>query len=150
MTKETFCEAEDRRFEKFKNVGLPHTYRKIGVILVIISLLMMISSKIITYDFDTTTLKFLSKRIILIGLLIIAISKEKVEDEMIRTIRGQAFSMAFVAGVVYTLIQPLLNYIVALFVEKDKEPFTDVGDFQVLWFLLTMYLLFFYMIKKRQ
>ena len=150
MAKETFCEAEDRRFEKFKNFGLPHTYRKIGVILVIISLLMMISSKFVTYDFDTTSLKFLSKRIILVGLLVIAISKEKVEDEMIRTIRGQAFSMAFVAGVVYTLAQPLINYIVALFIEKDKEPLSDVGDFQVLWFLLTMYLLFFYMIKRRQ
>jgi hypothetical protein len=87
--------------------------------------------------------------VVLVGLLMIAISKEKVEDEMIRTIRGQAFSMAFIAGVIYTLVQPLINYIVAFFVEKDKEPLTDIGDFQVLWFLLTMYLLFFYMIKKR-
>ena len=69
---------------------------------------------------------------------------------MIKTIRGQAFSMAFIAGVVYTLIQPLFNYIASYIVEKDNEPLGDLGDFQVLWFLLTMYLLFFYMIKRRQ
>jgi hypothetical protein len=100
-------------------------------------------------DIGNPTINFAMKRVILIGLLFIAISKEKIEDEMIRTIRGQAFSMAFIAGVVYTLVQPLINYIIDLFIEKDKEPLTDVGDFQVLWFLLTMYLLFFYMIKKR-
>ncbi|MBC8754973.1 hypothetical protein H2O64_09845 [Kordia sp. YSTF-M3] len=148
MAKETFCEADKRRFEKFKNFGLPHTFKKFGVALVALSILFLFARKL--FDIDVAiTLKFILKRVVLVGLLIIAISKEKVEDEMIRTIRGQAFSMAFIAGVVYTLIQPLINYIVALFVEKDKEPLTDVGDFQVLWFLLTMYLLFFYMIKKR-
>ncbi|WP_046759190.1 hypothetical protein [Kordia jejudonensis] len=148
MAKETFCEAENRRFEKFKNFGLPHTFKKIGVILVVVSILFLFARKL--FDIEIAeTLKFILKRVVLVGLLMIAIAKEKVEDEMIKTIRGQAFSMAFVAGVVYTLVQPLINYIVAIFVEKDKDPLTDVGDFQVLWFLLTMYLLFFYMIKRR-
>ncbi len=148
MAKETFCEVEDRRFEKFKNFGLPNRFKRVGIILVVISILFMITRKVFDIEI-AVSIKFILKRVVLIGLLMIAISKEKVEDEMIRTIRGQAFSMSFVAGVVYTLIQPLINYVVALFVEKDKEPLTDVGDFQVLWFLLTMYLLFFYMIKKR-
>ena len=148
MAKETFCEAENRRFEKFKNFGLPHTFKKYGIALVVISILFLFARKL--FDIDVTIpLKFILKRVVLVGLLMIAISKEKVEDEMIRTIRGQAFSMAFIAGVIYTLVQPLINYVVSLFVEKDNEPLTDVGDFQVLWFLLTMYLLFFYMIKKR-
>lgn len=148
MAKETFCEAENRRFEKFKNFGLPHSFKKIGIILVAVSILFLFARKL--FDIDVAiTLKFILKRVVLVGLLIIAISKEKVEDEMIRTVRGQAFSMAFVAGVVYTLLQPVINYVVSFIVEKDKEPLSDVGDFQVLWFLLTMYLLFFYMIKKR-
>ncbi|WP_298420926.1 hypothetical protein [uncultured Kordia sp.] len=148
MEKETFCETEQRRFNKFKNFGLPHTFKKIGIVLVVVSILFMFARKLLDIEV-ATTLKFILKRVVLIGLLMVAISKEKIEDEMIRTIRGQAFKMAFIAGVVYTLIQPLINYIVAFFVEKDKEPLSDVGDFQVLWFLLTMYLLFFYMIKKR-
>jgi hypothetical protein len=149
MAKETFCEAENRRFEKFKNFGLPHSFKKIGIALIVLSIIFMITRKL--FDIDVAlSFKFIFKRATLVGLLMIAIAKEKVEDEMIRTIRGQAFSMAFIAGVVYTLVQPLINYIVAFFIEKDKEPLTDLGDFQILWFMLTMYLLFFYMIKKRQ
>jgi len=148
MVKETFCEAEERRFEKLKNIGLPHSFKKVGILLVVLSILFMFGRKL--FDIEVaTTLKFVLKRLLLVGLLLIAISKEKIEDEMIRTIRGQAFTIAFIAGVVYTLIQPLINYVVAFFIEKDKEPLADLGDFQVLWFLLTMYLLFFYMIKRR-
>ncbi|MFK7750572.1 MAG: hypothetical protein AB8B65_19430 [Kordia sp.] len=148
MAKETFCEAEERRFEKFKNFGLPHSFKKIGIVLVAVSIVFLISRKLFDLEISET-IKFILKRVILVGLLFVAIAKEKVEDEMIRIIRGQAFSMAFIAGVVYTLLQPAINYMVSLIVEKDKEPLTDLGDFQVLWFLLTMYLLFFYMIKKR-
>ena len=147
MEKETFCEAENRRFEKFKNAGLPHTFKKIGIAIIIIALLTIIIAKMV--DLNNATLKFTMKRIVLVGLLIIALAREKIEDEMIRTIRGQAFSMAFIAGVVYTLIHPLINYIVSLVIPEDKDPLSDLGDFQTLWFLLTMYLLFFYMIKRK-
>ncbi|WP_430408380.1 hypothetical protein [Kordia sp.] len=149
MEKETFCESENRRFEKFKKFGLPNSFKKIGIALIVFAFLFLIIRKILDIDI-ALGFKFIFKRATLVGLLMIAISKEKVEDEMIRTIRGQAFSMAFIAGVVYTLIQPLINYIVSFFIEKDKDPLTDVGDFQILWFMLTMYLVFFYMIKKRQ
>lgn len=148
MAKETFCEAENSRLEKFKNFGLSHSFKKIGIAIVIILMLFIIFSKLIDLEINTT-IKFIVKRLILIGLLVAALAREAIEDERIRTMRGQAFSMAFIAGVVYTLIQPLINYIVALFVEKDKEPLTDIGDFQVLWFLLTMYLLFFYLLKRK-
>lgn len=149
MAKETFCEAENRRFNKLKNVGLPHSFKKIGIALVVISILFLFARKLFSLEI-TETIKFISKRVVLVGLLIIAISREKVEDEMIKTMRAQAFSMAFIAGVVYTLVQPLINYVASYLIEKDNEPLGDLGDFQVLWFLLTMYLLFFYMIKKRQ
>lgn len=147
MAKETFCEAEERRFERFKNFGLPHSFKKIGIAIIVLSLLTIIIGKMA--DFNNPTLKFAMKRIILVGLLVIALAKEKIEDERILTMRGQAFSMAFVAGVVYTLVQPLVNLIADLIVEDDKGPLTDIGDFQILWFLLTMYLLFFYMIKRK-
>ncbi|MGH1386339.1 hypothetical protein [Kordia sp.] len=148
MAKETFCKSEESKLEKFKNFGLPHSFKRIGIILVVGSFVFLFAQKLFDLEIHET-IKFILKRVILVGLLIIAISKEKVEDEMIRIIRGQAFSMAFIAGVVYTLLQPAINYIVSLIVEKDNEPLSDLGDFQVLWFLLTMYLLFFYMIKKR-
>ncbi len=149
MAKETFCEAEDRRLRKIMNFGLPNSYKKIGIALVAVCLLFLIARKLFSMEISET-IRFISKRVVLVGLLIIVISKEKIEDEMIQNIRGRAFTMAFIVGVIYTLLQPLINYIASFIIEKDKEPLSDVGDFQVLWFLLTMYLLFFYMIKRRQ
>lgn len=148
MAKETFCEAEERRFEKLKRAGLPHSFKKIGIILVVVSILFLFARKLFDIEISET-IKFISKRVVLVGLLIIAISKEKIEDEMIRTLRAQAFTFAFIFGVVYALVQPLINYIASFIIEKDKEPFSDVGDFQILWLLLTMYLLFFHMQKRR-
>jgi hypothetical protein len=147
MAKETFCEGEERRFEKFKNFGLSNSFKKIGIAIIVVSLLTIIVAKMA--DFGNPTIKFAIKRIVLVGLLVIVLAKEKIEDERILIMRGQAFSMAFIAGVVFTLIQPLINYVASLIVEKDQDPLSDLGDFQVLWFLLTIYLLFFYMLKRK-
>jgi hypothetical protein len=147
MAKETFCEGEERRFEKFKNFGLSNSFKKIGIAIIVVSLLTIIVAKMA--DFGNPTIKFAIKRILLVGLLVIVLAKEKIEDERILIMRGQAFSMAFIAGVVFTLIQPLINYVASLIVEKDQDPLSDLGDFQVLWFLLTIYLLFFYMLKRK-
>ena len=149
MSKETFCEAEERRMNKILNFGLPNSYKKIGISLVAVCILFLISRKLFDLEISET-IRFISKRVVLVGLLIVVISKEKVEDEMIQSLRGRAFTMAFIFGVIFTLIQPLFNYIASFIVEKDKEGLTDVGDFQILWLLLTIYLLFFYMLKRRQ
>ena len=148
MAKETFCDKDERLFQKFQKFGLPHSFKKIGIAIIVLSLLTIIVLKVA--DFSNPVLKFTMKRIILVGLLIIVLAREKIEDERILTMRGQAFSMAFIAGVVYTLIQPLVNIVADLISKDDDGPMTDLGDFQILWFLLTMYLLFFYMIKKKQ
>lgn len=148
MRRETFCEAEERRFEKLKKFGLPPSYKKVGIAIVALGILFLFTRKFFDIEVSETA-KFIIKRAVLVGLLIIAISKEKIEDEMIQTLRGQAFTLAFVIGVIYTLIQPLINY-VAFIIFKDKYELEDLGDFQVLWFLLTIYLLFFHMLKKRR
>ncbi|PTX61663.1 hypothetical protein C8N46_104307 [Kordia periserrulae] len=148
MSKETFCEAEERRMNKILNFGLPNSYKKLGIILVALSILFLITRKIFDIEISET-IRFILKRVVLVGLLIIAISKEKVEDEMIQSMRGRAFTMAFIFGVIFSLAQPLFNYIASFIVEKEDDGLTDVGDFQVLWLLLTIYLLFFYMLKRR-
>lgn len=148
MSKETFCEAEERRFEKIVNFGLPNRYKKIGIVIVIVSFLSIIMLKISGVEFSET-LKFISKRVLLVGLLITAISKEKVEDEMIHSLRVKAFTGAFISGVIYTLIFPAIVYAAKLVFNKEENLLTDVGDFQILWFMLFMYLVFFYLMKRK-
>ena len=88
------------------------------------------------------------KQIMLVRLLSMAISKEKTEDEMIPKLRADAFSLAFICGIIYTLVQPYINYAVAALVRPEKAIFEEFGAFIILWFMLTVYLLFFYALKK--
>ena len=93
-------------------------------------------------------LQQIAKNGMLVGLLIVIISKEKIEDELISKIRGQAFSFAFVVGVIYAIIMPFTNYIADLIFKNKEALYSDLGDFVVLWFMMVMYLAFFYLFKR--
>ncbi len=147
MNIKSASECEDRRILKFINFKLPNYYKKIGWIGFIISFVILLSTKY--FDDDFSILIELLKRLLLVFLLIVVMSKEKVEDEMIKSIRSQAFSFAFVGAVAYTLLQPMVNLIVSAIVRPDKVIFEDLGDFQVLWFMMIVYLVVFMKLKKR-
>ena len=100
------------------------------------------------FEGDLEILKSILKKASLLFLLVVVFSKEKVEDEMIEKLRAQSYSFAFLGGVLYTLIQPIFNYIAFLLFKPEKAVFEDLGDFQILWFMLTVYLMFFYYAKK--
>ena len=143
-----FCEAEYRRLKKIQNYQylLPNQYKKVGMALLIISIIALLTRK---YFFeDLVLVQQIGKKGMLLALLLITISKEKIEDELITKLREQAFAVAFISGVIYTLIQPLINYLVALLIKPEKAIYNDLGDFVVLWFMLVMYLTFFYMFKR--
>ncbi|WP_298518985.1 hypothetical protein [uncultured Kordia sp.] len=149
MAKETFCESEKRSIEKLEKISLPNSFKRVGVILFIILLVYILSAKIFGIE-NSETLKYVLKRGLLIALLIITLSREEIEDEMIRSIRAKAFTMAFVVGAIYTLIQPLINYIANVLTGKEQDILEDLGDFQILWFMLFMYIVFFHILKRKQ
>ena len=143
-----FCEAEYRRLKKIQNYQylLPNQYKKVGMALLIISIIALLTRK---YFFeDLVLVQQIGKKGMLLALLLITLSKEKMEDELITKLRGQAFAVAFISGVIYTLVQPLINYLVALLIRPENAIYNDLGDFVVLWFMLIMYLTFFYMFKR--
>jgi len=143
-----FCEAEYRRLKKIQNYQylLPNQYKKVGIALLIASIIALLTRKYLFEDLELV--QQIGKKGMLLALLLITISKEKIEDELITKLRGQAFAVAFISGVIYTLIQPLINYLVALMIKPEKAIYNDLGDFVVLWFMLVMYLTFFYMFKR--
>lgn len=147
MNFKSVSECEDRRIQKFINFKLPNHYKKIGWVGFILSFVILISTKF--FDGDYSILIEILKRLLLVFLLIVVMSKEKMEDEMIKSIRSQAFSFAFVGAVAYTLLQPVVNLIVSSIVKPEKAIFEDLGDFQVLWFMMIVYLVVFMKLKKR-
>ena len=84
----------------------------------------------------------------LISLLVVSLSKDKDEDEMLKLIRMQSYAIAFITGVLYAIIQPVANYVVALIIESNKAGFGALGEFQVLFFMLMIQLFIFNYLKK--
>ena len=143
-----FCEAEYRRLKKIQNYKylIPNHYKKVGMALLIASTIALLTRKYLFEDLELV--QQIGKKGMLLALLLITLSKEKMEDELITKLRGQAFAVAFISGVIYTLVQPLINYLVALLIKPEKAIYDDLDDFIVLWFMLVMYLIFFYMFKR--
>lgn len=81
-------------------------------------------------------------------MLILSISKDKVEDEMTIVLRAQSFAIAFVIGVMYALIMHYIDYGVSSALKPEAQVFKNLGDFQVLLFMLMIQLMFYHNLKR--
>lgn len=146
MNVKSFIACERKSLERMKRFQLPNKFKKIGIGIIILSVLTIIVNKLSIENID---LKLTAKYGILVGLLLISISKEKIEDELITSLRMQSYTFAFIAGVVITLLtNPLFNYIANLISEKQHENFEGVGDWEILWILLSVQIFYFEFLKR--
>jgi hypothetical protein len=140
-------DCEERMLMKWLRFKLPHYMKRVGWGAFAVFMIAILATKF--FDGDYTVLKEILKRLILVSLFVVVLSKEKVEDERIKELRGQAFSFSFLLAVAYVLVQPIVNYIANLIVNDGEGVFQDLGDFVILWFLLIVYLMFFHFSKKK-
>ena len=147
MKIEKMLECERKRFSKIINFRLPHKFMTIGIAIISISIITMFIRAFLM-EGDTEWLKGVLQKTLLIGLLIMSVSKDKVEDEMTMTLRSQSYAIAFVIGVVYALIMPYVDYGVSTVVNSGGETLKDLGDFQVLLFMLMIQLMFYHNLKR--
>lgn len=84
----------------------------------------------------------------LIGMLIISLSKDKIEDEMTISLRAQSYAIAFIVGVLYALVMPYVEFGVSNVVHSGGEAYKELGDFQVLLFMLMIQLMFYHTLKR--
>ena len=146
MTWKQFCEAEYRRLKKLQNFQLPSYYKKIGVGLIILSFIALVLLSAFATDVDL--MRSIFRKGLLIGLLMVSLAKEEIEDELTIKLRTQSYSMAFICGVLYAVIQPYVNYLFNAQVKMKDVPYSDLGDFQVLIFMLLIQLGFFGLLKR--
>jgi hypothetical protein len=146
MNMKSIRECEQGKLERFMNFKFPNYVKKIGWAGVILSFIVLIATKF--FDGDLTILKLVLKRFVLASLLLVVLSKEKIEDERIQQFRAKAFSFTFLAAVLYVLVQPIINFLVASVVEPEDAIFEDLGDFVIVWFFLCIYLMFFKLLKR--
>jgi uncharacterized membrane protein len=145
MKKSTICERERRQLEKMNKFQLRSHYKKVGFMVAIGSFAFMIAIK---YIDNPVWLKPFLHGVLLIGLLLISVSKEKIEDEYIDSLRSQSYRLAFILAIVYSLVQPIVNFVVSYILKQDDE-YESFNYFQVLFFMLIVQLLFFWKLKKQ-
>lgn len=147
MTVKDIIECEKRSFHnQMKELKLlPHTYLKIGIFLSIATFAAMVFLGIMG---DYAITKLVVKNVMLVSLLMVAISRDKEEDEMTLKLRSQAFVLAFIWGVLYAAAQPFINMIAGFFIGPEKEGWTQMSVNQVLFFMLMIQLAFYHVSKR--
>ncbi|MBZ0326271.1 MAG: hypothetical protein K8F54_01585 [Altibacter sp.] len=140
-------EWDKRNFERLRRFQLPHRFKQIGFALFLVAFLALLAFRFVNND--ATVIKTSLKYILLIGLLIISVSKEKIEDERIVQLRQQSYQVAFVVGVLYSiLILPLVNYMADVIFKKESLGF-EVNSWEVLFIMLLMQWFIFRMMRKK-
>ena len=144
MNKQSICERERSQIEKMNKFQLPNKYKRMGYILTFSGFALLIAKK---YFEEPDWLKPILYGVILLGLLLISLSKDKIEDEFIDSLRSQSYRLAFIIAIVYSLVQPIINFVVGSILNQDDD-FEGFNYFQVLFFMLVVQLLFFYQLKR--
>ena len=142
MNVKSIMECERKNIDKLKKYQLPNQFKKVGWIIFGIAFVALFLT---TKD---TNFKLIAKYSILIGLLIVSISKEKIEDELVKNLRMYSFTFAFIFAVFIAITNPLFSYL-ANFVFTEKQlPFSGIGDWMILWLLLSIQVFYFEYLKK--
>jgi hypothetical protein len=147
MNTKKLIDCERNRFHKLINFRLAHSFFRIGIAIAAIAIISMFIRAFLM-EGDTEWMKSLAKQGLLLGMLVMSISKDKEEDEMTIALRAQSYAIAFVVGVLYALILPYIEFAVSNAVHSGGEAFKTLGDFQVLIFMLMIQLLFYHNLKR--
>ena len=145
MTVKSLLECERNNLEKFEKFQLPSKYKKIGFIVAITSLFILLLNVLLPY---INEFKELFKFSLLIGLLIVSISKDKNEDELIIKLRMISYRFAFIIGIIEILLIPIAAYLIILFTDINKSALGHTGKYDTLFVLLFVQVFIFEYLKK--
>ena len=145
MSLQSIVEWERKKLQSFSQMQLPNRFKTVGIYLAIISFLALFVNK---FTVDQLIYREISKYGMLVGLLLVSISREKIEDELIIKLRMQSFTFAFIAGVGISLIQPFVNFALDSLIEGSEAVFKGNGDFVILWLLLSVQVFCFVLLKR--
>jgi len=128
------------------SLQLPNHFKKVGVGIAIISLALVITQGI-TGIFPEWV-RFLLNNLLMLGMLMVSLSKDKIEDEFVVTLRSKSYQVAFIFGIGYTIIfLPLVNFLADLIQGSAFTPL-QTDYFDVLFLMLLVQLFSFKRLKR--
>ena len=123
---------------------LPNKTKKYGWILLGVTIVFAVLGMTDVLPFGDAAEKNVAENLLLFSLLLLAVSKDKIEDEMTIKLRMQAFASSFIFGVVFVIIMPYINYLF------DGEFFVNKGAFELLLTMLIFFFITHYFGKKNR
>ena len=124
---------------------LPFFFKKIGLLIMASAIFTGIDYKIANTNLaqPNDTMKILTMNGLILGLFLIAWSRDKIEDELTIQIRLKAIAWAFSWGVIYVIITPLIDIIF-------QDPIQSLSAHQLILSMLIVYIIMYYMQKRNR
>ncbi|MFE3869667.1 hypothetical protein ACFX5F_00340 [Flavobacterium sp. ZS1P70] len=141
--------GEIEKIEKITGYQLPNKFKIVGLVLFIVSVLSIITSLklylvgVKYYDlFERIALTTM-----VLGLLVISVSREKMEDELIAKIRLQSYNYAVIGTVLLYLMLPFIHYAI-IFSFSSMPKMEGSKDISILGLLLSVQIITFRKLKR--
>ncbi len=122
----------------------PNYFKKISIGLLTFTILIFVLNKSSVLDFDKELIKEIIKIGLLVSLSMLALTKDKEEDELTIKIRMNSYAMSFLFGVSFLIFQPFVNLLF------DNSFSSDMSAFQLAITMLFLYFLSFSSYKKNR
>jgi hypothetical protein len=130
----------ESKTNKNKGAGIHKHFKKMGIGIIVLALLTGLTIKVWHIELMPTQKAFFKVFVMngfILGLLFVALAKEKIEDEMIAQMRLKAMAQTFITAVFYVIVKPFIDLVF-------RDPIEDVTGQFVVIFMLLGYLLNFH------
>lgn len=123
---------------------LPNRFKIIGIVIMILAFVPAIiikSMNIKLIQSHKELFKVMTLNVFILGLFFIAISKDKIEDEMTFIIRLKSMALTFSFTVLSVIIKPIVDLLF-------KNPPSDLTGQQIVMNMLFVYMIIYYVQKR--
>lgn len=123
---------------------LPFYWKKIGLAVMVLAFVPAIIVKVLHLDIaqaNKELFRLLTMNAFILGLLLVAWAKDRMEDEMTIAIRLKAMGWAFIWAILLVIIKPLVDLLL-------KDRIADMKSQELVVSMLFVYLLMYYLQKK--
>ncbi len=123
---------------------LPLYFKKLGItvmVLAIVSAVIVKSMNVELVQTQKELFRTLTLNAFILGLLFVAWSRDRVEDEMTVFLRLKSMSWAFIWAILYVIMNPFIDLIF-------KDPIGILTAQQMLLSMLIVYLIMYYLQKN--
>ena len=135
---------QHRNIQSFGAGLLPNYFNKIGIVVMVLTVLPGVLVKLKAIEMapaQKDTLKLLTMNFFILGLLLVAWAKDKLENQTTMTCRLKALSLTFIWAALYAIGKPLTDLLF-------NDSIADLSAQELVLGMLVSYL-FFYLIQKK-